>query len=308
MEGFDCPIDVRTVTARDGTIVTYYLAGRGREPWVLAPGLGTNIHCWKHLFEHFQDRFTMLTWDPRGTYRSSVPADLSRLRVEDHTDDMEAIVADLGWSSFVAGGWSMGVEIALEYAHLRPGGVKALTLINGPYEHVLKTALGVRGADRVFDALLRAGQKAAPWIGPLARAFFQWDGAAALLVRLGLAADGTRGHEQFRRVMGEFSGMDWETYLGMIRLLNEHSAASYLPDIRVPTIITAGTNDAMTPIFTAGELNRAIAGSELYVIPAGTHYTMMEFPDDLHRGLEGFLRRTVPAAFAPPPRARRKRG
>ena len=294
MEGFDCPLDVRTVTGYDGTRITYYVAGRGKRRWVLAPGLGTNIHCWKYLFEHFQDRFTMVTWDPRGTYLSAVPADLTHLRVEDHARDMVSVCEALGWKRFVAGGWSMGVQISLEYTSRFPKNVTALTLINGPYQYVLSTALGVDFLEPVLKGVLRIGRRLTPLFTPLARRLFQWDGCADLLIRLRLLQG---NQEQFKVILGDFSGLDWNIYLRMIELLHEHSAAAYLAGVAVPTLITAGTHDLMTPLSTAREMHREIRDSELFLVSGGTHYTMTEFPDELHAGLEAFLRRADPAAF-----------
>ncbi|MBM4397426.1 MAG: alpha/beta hydrolase, partial [Deltaproteobacteria bacterium] len=143
---FGTPVRRRFTTGYDGTRISYYVAGRGPRPWVLAPGLGTNILCWKYLFEEYAQRYTMYTWDPRGTYASAPPSDLSRLHVEDHERDMVSVCAAEGLDRFVAGGWSMGVEISLEFCRNHPDRVAALTLINGPYEHVLSTALGLPGA------------------------------------------------------------------------------------------------------------------------------------------------------------------
>lgn len=305
MEGFDCPMETGTVRSRDGTSITYYIAGSGKVPWVLAPGLGTNIYCWKYLFEHFQTRFWMVTWDPRGTYRSAVPADLSRLRLEDHVDDMEVIVEALGLKRFISGGWSMGVEIALEHCHRHPESVRGLTLINGAYEHVLKTALGLPGAEHILIMLLKSAQVAVPYIGPAVTMFFEWDDAVRVLATLGLVSKAAV-HEDFRRVLREFSRMDWGVYLHMVELLNQHSSASYLHEINVPTLITAGTDDVMTPLSTAYALNNAIRGSRLHVVPGGTHYTMMEFPQELHRGIEEFLMVVAPEAFDSRPKRKRR--
>jgi pimeloyl-ACP methyl ester carboxylesterase len=298
MQGIDAPIVHQTLRSGDGTRIAYYVVGRGPRPWVLAPGLGTNLYCWKYLFEEYQDRYTIFTWDPRGTYRSDPPAIEARVRVEDHVDDLDAIVAAEGLDRFVLGGWSMGVQISLESYHRNPERPTALVLINGAYQHLLETALDLPGAGLVFPGLIRSLGRASPLLRPVLREILRWRGAPRLLTALGFLQG---NHEAFAPVLREFSDMDWGVYARLMLALNEHSAAAYLRDVRVPTLVTAGTRDLMTPIRTAEDLHRGIAGSELYVVPRGTHYTLTEFPVELHRGITAFLRRADPAAFAPPP-------
>jgi pimeloyl-ACP methyl ester carboxylesterase len=103
--------------------------------------------------------------------------------------------------------------------------------------------------------------------------------------------------EFFAEVLGEFRTIDWGRYLRLMLRLNEHSAAAYLREVAVPTLITAGTHDRMTPLALAEQMRDAIAGAELLVVPRSTHYTPAEFPDVLVRGIDAFLRRADPDAF-----------
>lgn len=294
MATIDVPIDERTVVGYDGTPVTYYMTPRGKPVWVLAPGLGTHVLCWKYLFEHFAPHYTLLTWDPRGTYKSGIPREAGHDRVEDHAADLDAICAAEGLQSFVLGGWSMGVQISLEYQHAHPERVRALVLINGAYEHVLSTALGIPGAEKVFDQALAVATRLDPVIAPVTTRLFRWDGLAPLLVKTQLLAV---DNDVFRAVLKGFSGTSWRTYFPMMRALNRHSCAPYLAGVKVPTLVTAGTRDFLTPVKTAVALARAIPGADLHVVEGGTHYTLTEFPQKLHEGIERFLRRVDPASF-----------
>lgn len=301
LELIEAPISERRVAAPDGTRVTYYLAGRGEEVLVLAPGLGTPFVSWKYLIEEFQDIYRIVTWDPRGTYRSEIPRDRTRLRVEDHVSDFDAICRAEGFRRFVLGGWSMGVQLALESWHRFPDRIRGLVLINGAYEHVLSTAFQIPRADRVFGALLRLGKPLTPVIGPILTVALTMDATLSLLKHTKLLAENA---EFFAHVLRDFSTLDWGVYADMMLLLNEHSAAPYLPTVTVPTLITAGTGDRMTPVETARRLQAAIPGAELFVIPNGTHYTLTEYPEIVNLRIERFLRRLDPALFAG--RARRQ--
>ena len=85
MYGIDAPISERQVVAHDGTRITYYVAESPNPDaplLILAPGLGTPFVSWKFIIEEFHDLYTIMTWDPRGTYRSDTPRLLDNLRLE----------------------------------------------------------------------------------------------------------------------------------------------------------------------------------------------------------------------------------
>lgn len=303
MYGIEAPISERQVAGHDGTRVTYYVAGRGGPLLVLAPGLGTPFVAWKYIIEEFHDLYTIMTWDPRGTHRSETPRDLARLRLEDHVRDLDTICCAEGWDRFVLGGWSMGVQIALEAWHRFPDRIRALVLINGAYEHVLRTAFQIPGAERLFTGVLRAARRMGPVLNPSLSFLLSMDATLSFLRHTRLLAENA---EFFSRVLKDFSSLDFGVYFQMMLLLNEHSAAAYLPSVTVPTLITAGTGDRMTPVKTAQRAWQLIPGAELFVIPNGTHYSITEYPEILNLRLERFLRARDPALFEK--RARPERG
>ncbi len=296
MEDIDVPVRESTALSADGTAIAYYVAGRGPRTLVLAPGLGTHPVAWKYVIEALHERYQLITWAPRGTYGSGVPRDLAALTLPDHVRDLEAIAAAEGLERFLLAGWSMGVQIALEFAHQFPARVQALILINGAFEHVLATAFHLPGAARLLPSVLRLGVRAAPVMVPFVRAVLSHPATPDLAFRLGLVSGNVAF---FRGMVRRFAALDWNVYFQLMLQLNEHSARPYLGDIRVPTLITAGTRDRMTPVTTAEQLHRAIPGSRLFLLPNGTHYAMTEYPEILQLGIDDFLRTVDPAAFAP---------
>ena len=295
MHGIDAPVREEKFASFDGTRVTYYVAGSGPKILVLAPGLGTPFVAWKYIIEEFQDRYTLLTWDPRGTYRSDPPSGEEALRVEDHAADLAAIRAREGFDRFVLGGWSMGVQIALEYTHRFPAQVRALVLINGAYEHVLTTAFGLPGVEPLGIALLTGGRRVAGLLRPVAFRILRMELMPKLLHAARLVSNAT---PLFSQMLAEFSHMDWRVYFRMILRLNEHSAAPYLSGVKVPTLVTVGTHDKMTPEHTGRRMSERIPGAQLFVIHHGTHYAMAEYPEVLNLRLERFLRDLDPELFA----------
>jgi pimeloyl-ACP methyl ester carboxylesterase len=296
VEGIDATMEIRSFEGVDGTRLASYVAGNGERPLVLAPGLGTHILCWKYLIEHLKDQYRIYTWDPRATYRSETPRDDRRLRVEDHASDLLCFARSEGLDRFALAGWSMGVQTSLEFVHRHPDRVLALVLINGAYEHLLDDALFVPGGGKILPAALEGLRALDPILSPATSALFSIPGLPRFLDAVGM----TNGNaDLMTRILADYHRMDWRTYFRMMLLLNEHSAAAYLGGIRVPTLITAGTADLMTPVESARRLHGRIAGSELLVVPGGTHYTLFEFPGTVNRAIEGFLRRVEATSASP---------
>jgi pimeloyl-ACP methyl ester carboxylesterase len=64
-----------------------------------------------------------------------------------------------------------------------------------------------------------------------------------------------------------------------------------LRQIRVPTLVICGEEDAITPPAESEAMHAAIAGSTLELIPKAGHLANLEAPDAFNRALEAFLKR-----------------
>ncbi len=72
-----------------------------------------------------------------------------------------------------------------------------------------------------------------------------------------------------------------------------------LNQIKQPTLLIWGNNDAVTPPFVAREFQKLIPNSELHFIDKCGHAPMMEVPDEFNRILHKFLTKlNEPAAVA----------
>ncbi|MCC7538085.1 MAG: alpha/beta hydrolase [Deltaproteobacteria bacterium] len=284
LQHIDAPIRQRTVTSRDGTRLEVYRIGAGPRVWLMPPAMGAPLVSMKHLLEHFARSLTIVTWDMRGFYRSGAPADAEAFGVEHHLADLDAVVEAEALDRFVLGGWSMGVQISLEHQHRHPERVTALVLIHGPYEHVLASTR--LGSPRLLLPLLDVLTARAGFVTRANRRLFSLPPLARVLHRTGLLA---RNPDHFAEVLADFSTIDWGRYLRVVAGLHAHSAAPHLSQIRVPTLITAGTHDLLTPVAVAERMHRAIPGSELFVLEGGTHYSVVEFPEALCERIDRFL-------------------
>ncbi|NOZ00993.1 MAG: alpha/beta hydrolase, partial [Deltaproteobacteria bacterium] len=274
--GIDAPIREGRVKGWDGTEIAYYVGGSGTDKLVMAPGLGTPFITWKYLIEKLQDRYTIVTWDPRGTYRSAIPSATGRMKIEDHVRDMVSVCEAEGLDRFHLGGWSMGVQICLEYCHQFPQAAQSLMLIAGAFQHVLSTALNVPFSRGILTTALVSARALSPVIGPAASMALR---SGRLINILGVAGMVTGNRPHFARMARELSYTDWHTYFDLILQYDRHSAAPYLSSIRIPTLVMAGDSDKLTPMPVSIETHRAIPGSELFVVHRGTHYLLVEFPE-----------------------------
>ncbi len=110
--------------------MAYLATGTGSTPIVLVHGNASSS-----LF--FQDfmlalaatgRYTIYAPDMRGYGDSeTLPVDATR-GVRDFSDDLDTLVRELGLNSFHLFGWSLGGNIAMQYAMDYPGTLRSLTL------------------------------------------------------------------------------------------------------------------------------------------------------------------------------------
>ena len=170
--------------------------------------------------------------------------------------------------------------------HRSPRGVRELILINGPYERALAAVAPV--VHPLVARSLALGPPLAPALNALSVRILGAPNMAAILHGARILA----AHpELFSQVLERFSRVDWGRYFTVTRHLHEHSAEAYLDEVRVPTLITSGTRDFMTPVSTARRMHDRIAGSELLVVERATHYIPIEFGELLASRIGSFLDR-----------------
>lgn len=174
-----CPVVHRSFRTRDGTLISYHILYPGNPRlMVFANGLGaaSDFSAFAsviHRYGKIGGDYSFLTWDYRGLFsgaslspeasdgsngsgsgrsvRSSASASSSRsnnsikrprrLAIPNHAEDLFEILAQERVRRIdLLIGWSMGVQISLEFASLYPDSVRRLALLNGTYGSVFETA------------------------------------------------------------------------------------------------------------------------------------------------------------------------
>src|SRR3954471_5165077 len=114
-------------------------------PVVISNGLGTPPTAWPALVRA-DSGFRSLTWYYRGTGGSDRPHDESAIQVEDHMADLLALMDHEGVDKALLVCWSLGVNIAFEFAERHPhrvAGLLAVAGVPGGTFHALGGLLGI---------------------------------------------------------------------------------------------------------------------------------------------------------------------
>mgnify|MGYP001218771710 CR=1 FL=1 len=78
-------------------------------------------------------------------------------------------------------------------------------------------------------------------------------------------------------------------YVGCCQAIPRINLTERLKEIKCPTLVIVGEQDAGTPVAMAREIHAALPGSELAIIPSASHLSNMEQPAAFTRALTTFL-------------------
>ncbi len=275
--------------AEDGTLLAAHHTGDGDLPVVLANGLGGTFTAWMPLVDRFRDRCRFYSWDYRGLYRSGAPKVPQNLGVETHARDLLRLLDHFGIEQAVLAGWSMGVQVALELHRHHADRIQGLILMNGTYGAPFDTAFGNLPTRKLLPPFFHLGKAVAPLTSAIVHTFARWEYTVPLAARVHLV-DPHIDAGAFYGVAREFAHLDMDTYLEIMLRLGDHDAGDVLSDVEVPALIIAGDRDIMTPKAVTERMLHEMARAELFVVPRGTHYCLLEYPELVTLRVEKFLR------------------
>lgn len=272
----------------DGTKLAYHVVGDGPAV-LLANGLGGSWKAWSHQIRYFQDRYRFVSWDYRGLYRSERPANPDALTVVDHARDALAVMDAAGIDQPAVLGWSMGVQVALEIFRMAPERLKLLVLINGVAGKPWSTAFNVPRLGACVPIALSLARSVPGIVQSVTRRVVRWPETVTWAKRVGLAGQ-TLDEEIFAELARSFANLDMDRYMRTLELLGDHDAHDVLPELDLPVLVIAGDRDLFTPRAAAERMVRQVRGAELLVVPGGTHYVAVEYPELVNLRIEKFFR------------------
>jgi 3-oxoadipate enol-lactonase len=254
-----------SVTAPDGASIAYTLYtapprdGAPVRPRIaLIHSLALDRSFWNGVVPLLTHHADVLTFDCRGHGQSAKVK--MTYTAELFAGDLASLLDHVNWPRAVIAGCSMGGCVAQAFAGVYPDRAMALAVIDS-------TA----------------------WYGPTAPK--DWRERAATAVNKGLAAlsafqatrwvsDGFRdAHpEVVRAHMDVFLANDVDCYRSTCEMLGDADLRHYQASTRVPVSVIVGEEDYAAPVAMSEQIQKAVPGATLSVLPNVRHLTPIECP------------------------------
>ena len=291
------PADVEqhTLETRDGVTLYYETVGDGDTTFALANGLGGRLYAWGPILRAFRDRYRLVTWDYRGLYESGAPERIRRLSIQEHAEDLAEILDAINADSALVAGWSMGVQVGLEFATLFPERAKGLVLLNGTYGSAFSSALQpLIRIPGMPDLLHRLAEwysaktdwieRAGNWIQENLDRVVSWQIAMSPV-----APNRDEMNQAMRQYLTDIFATEFRNYLRLFQELDAHSVYHLLPNIDIPALIISGGLDVLTPPRQSRQMAKRMPRARHRHLRLANHYALLEYPDTVTREIERFL-------------------
>ena len=252
----------------NGIDINYSIEGEG--DWVtLSHSLACDLQMWDEEAKRLSKRYKVLRYDTRGHGKTSAPSGAYTLELL--ADDLHGLLAALGVKSTHFVGLSMGGMIGQTYALKYQGVFRSLALCDTTSRYPAEAA-GL-WVDRIKTVETQGME---PLVAPTLARWFT---------------------EPFRKtrpdVVDKVANMIRSTpatgYIGCCHAIPKISLTARLHEIRCPSVVIVGRDDAGTPVAMAEEIHQAMPGSKLVVIPDAAHLSNLEQPDAFNQALGDFI-------------------
>lgn len=284
-------------TSRDGTLLRGWANDGDGVPLVISNGLGTIPEAWPALIAP-DSGYDAVTWYYRGTFGSRRPADPRRIRVEDHVDDLVALMDSRGIDRALVACWSIGVNIGFEMTQRHPDRVAGLLAVAGVPGGTFATMGAPLRIPRflrrtVATRTVRAARIAGPALTWLAPRIPVDQRTAWLLSHSGFMLPGADPDLLVQMLRG-FVRQDWRWYMELAAAASEHEPMD-LAFVECPVTLVAGRHDVITSMHDVLDAAARIPHASITVLP-GSHFLPLEHSDLVHGALDELARRSEVAA------------
>jgi pimeloyl-ACP methyl ester carboxylesterase len=213
------------VSSADGTRIKAWRSDQPGIPLVIANGLGTIPEAWPSLIREGSG-YDTVTWYQRGTFGSERPVDPASITVEDHVEDMLAVMNSQGIDKAVVACWSIGVNIAFEFAHRHPERVAGIMAVAGVPGGTFSTMGGPLRIPRrlrkpISTRVLRSAGATGPLLTWLTPKIPVNSRTAWLLAHSGFMLPAAKP-EVIIPMMKQFLRHDWGWYAKLAKAAAEH--------------------------------------------------------------------------------------
>ena len=246
-------------TRANDIVVHHQILGRENAPVIVfANSLGSDFRIWQAVVPYLADRYRILLYDKRGHGLSDAPA--GPYTIDDHADDLLALLDHLDIAQAALVGLSVGGMIAQRIAVKAPARVRALVLCDtaakiGTRESWAEriAAVEASGIDAIADSVMQR------WFTPAFRSAQpdEWAGWRNMLVRTP-----ARG------------------YVATCATIRDADLTGDAARIAAPTLCLVGDQDGSTPPDLVRQTADLIPGARFEIIDGAGHIPCIERPDE----------------------------
>jgi class 3 adenylate cyclase len=252
-----------TKYARNGEAsIAYQVFGQGPDLLAVPPGAQNIEVAWedarlRRLMASIGSFSRCVQFDKRGTGMSDPSLEVASL--DERVDDMRAVVDDAGLGPSFVMGVSEGGPMALVYAATYPDRVLGLVLVESAASFV------ARPEDHPWGFL--------PDPAWLARYRANWGTSES--VTLEVMAPSLAEDKEFRRWWARYERQSASpaAYRRVGLMVREIDVRSFLPAVRVPTLVLHRTGDRFVPVEAARYLAGHVPGAHLVELEGDDHFT-----------------------------------
>ncbi len=258
--------------AVNGANLFYRIAGDG-PPLLLLHASICDGRMWEDQIGEFARTHRVIAPEFRGFGQSKMVAGPFA-----HRHDLRALMDHLGLDRAILVGGSMSGKTTLDFTLENPNRVEALILVASALSGYRFTDPVTLLAWEAGDAALEAGR---------------WDEAAEIEMKAWLAGPRRRLDQVDATLRQRVRDMLLQSYampqdLGQEQPLDP-PAIGRLKEVRAPTLIVVGDEDAPDIVVIAGLLESGIAGAKKVVMRGAAHLPNMEQPAAFNRIVSDFL-------------------
>jgi 3-oxoadipate enol-lactonase len=253
-----------------GIRIYYDLLGEG-ESVAFLNGVMMTTQSWVLQTSLFRHRYRCLLHDFRGQLLSDKPEEPWSL--EDHAQDLRALLDHLEIGSCHLVGTSYGGEVGMIFTHTWPERVKSLSVISSVSEV----------GPELDRAVARWSKTALEAPGELYRVALPFNFSPGFIEANPQLVE--QGEERLRACPAEF----FPAFARLVDAFRRLDITDNLERIESPTLVLVGEGDTLKPPSYSRLIAERIPDCELLLVPGAGHAVILEKPHEVNSAILGFI-------------------
>ncbi len=286
-----CNAEQIFITGADGVRLSCRVLGSRRDrPAILTSGIGCGPVFMDKLARELARDHLVIYWDYRGHGTSHRAPLGAGYRIQDHAADLNHVVrAFAGRSRPVMVGFSMGVQVSVEWTRLNPGRAFAhVYLLGVPRNPLHRTRVLRKPAAAVAKGIARSASPFLPFIQPAWRAAWRTPFTYFLARSLGVVREGcpVRDFSEFVRYA---TSVPFDAYLRCAAGIMEHDATDAFMKIREPVLMLAGQHDVFISLEDCRAFAARLHHAKFEELTCASHAGSIEYGTYVASRVRGFV-------------------